>query len=204
MNSFNAKIFVPKPETTSMYNLLGWSSWALALAILFVYAKIETTPSHTITYTVIALVIFLIVTPLLFIGSFNYFIFLPLNGLLDGALLINDNELVIDKKRIDNNDIQKIDFRINDYYGKREYRGKGDFRPCLSQGVNNQITLETTSGRVYTIYFRIESIQHKQGIRPFIEKYIKDGKINFLTGAELLEIKGYDKIQNLKARLLTS
>jgi len=129
------------------------------------------------------------------LGFANIFRKKPLNGTLDGTIIFNPENLVINDLKIELHEINKIFLRVNDYEGKTQTIIRISLFPRISNGTNNLLDLELKNGEKIKLFFQIEYESQVEELKPFVFSLIKNEIINFEKGIEWLQIDSETEIK---------
>ena len=124
-----------------------------------------------------------------------------LRGKLEGVLVLKDDSVIIDNRKIDIGDIDKIDFIVGDYLDRLESGFKGDFNPKRSNGVYNYCKIELSNGEKINIQFQLLNKNDFDRNRDCMISFYKKGRITFMRLIHILNIESYGKIQEFKSSL---
>ena len=122
----------------------------------------------------------------------------PLKGIMEGILILDSNEIIIDNEIYNLIDIKKIEFDCWDYYGKFIGSSRHSFEASLSQGIDNTISLTLHSGKKITCNFELRNKYGIEAARSELILYHMKEKISFLRLIEYLKITDYKQRQELK------
>lgn len=105
-------------------------------------------------------------------------------GKYNGILKFSKNNLKINEREIELNQIKKIFLRTDDYKGVKGYH------PAIrmSNGTNNLLDLELTNGEKIKLFFQIEYENQVEELRPFIISLIKNELLTIEKGIEILKL----------------
>lgn len=104
----------------------------------------------------------------------------------------------INDKQIKLSEINKIDIKIQDYYGMQTRSRGSAFSPGLSQGINNYVECVNQDRTNNRIFFKQSVKNQSRELHTFIISAIKLNKIPFLRGIDLLGIEDYNEIKKFK------
>ena len=124
-----------------------------------------------------------------------------LRGKLEGILVLKEDSVIIDNRKIDISDIGKIDFIVGDYLDRLESGFRGDFNPKRSNGIYNYCKIELSNGEKINIQFQLLNKNDFDRNRDCMISYYKKGKITFMKLIHILNIEGYERIQEFKSSL---
>lgn len=185
MDKIEFEIFEPdgkKFHLTS--NWLIFFLWILTILPLFFLSNDYMNSIKTIICiwvgTVAAISIFLMIN--------SYFAYMPLFGKLNGELVFENGNIIINGKTFKLSEINDIDFVINDFYGKY-YRLSRDFNPKYAQGVDNYISFTDNLNQMHIIRFKLATEHHYESLSPFINDAVKAKKIQFNKAADIIGIE---------------
>lgn len=183
-------------KKTISYNWMIFWIWAFALIFFWTAEQYfflsDFYRNFKNTYLVLAVLLSIY---FLTVGLWSY---QPLKGKLNGFIEFKKDAFDINEETFRLDEIAKLDFHCEDYYG-RQTRGVGmNFSPGLSQGVNNFIEFTDYNNLTRKVYFKqIVKNQYKD-FSSFIIICIQKGKIPLLRGIGLLGITDYNEIQEFK------
>lgn len=80
-----------------------------------------------------------------------------LSGKFTGTLIFNENNLVLNERKIVVSEIQKIYLRANDYEGRDRNSRRMSLFVRKSNGANNLLDLTLKSGEIIKVFFKMES-----------------------------------------------
>jgi hypothetical protein len=118
----------------------------------------------------------------------SFWTYKPLNGKLEGQIVINQDSFIINNTAYSLKDIYNLDFLIYDYYGKSSTIGRS-FSPRLYQGVNNYISFTDKNNEDHLVYFKLQTEHSFQSLAPFINRAIKLNRMSTSRGIELMGIE---------------
>lgn len=188
-------------------NAFYWSKnkvlYSIMIACLIIYFfKVEILKIENNNFDNVVLVI-LIAT--LWIGIVLKFIGFtktePLNGKLEGFLIIDKNSININNRGFQFEEIKSIEISNDDYYGKLVGISKGNFNGALSNGVNNYIKIKLYSGEIIINYFELYYANDFQKLRNELINFYLNGKIEFENLASVLGEKSKKEINELKLEI---
>lgn len=128
----------------------------------------------------------------------------PLNGKLNGTLKFTENSIYINSNKYVIEDISKIEFGLGDYFDKTGPITEGDFKPAISNGVDNFINIHLKDGQKIKVHFQIMQQDDFLKMRHLLIHYFCQNKLTFLRLTQLLRIDDYNEIQEFKKALPTS
>lgn len=124
-----------------------------------------------------------------------------LYGDLDGQVIFNSDNVVVNEKAFTLSEIEKITFSLIDYRGM--YIGRqGGIDGRKSQGVENTFSLHISDNEL-TYQFQLLYKGQIKEIREQLISYHLAGKLHFLHLIDLLGITKYEDIQKFKQQLAT-
>lgn len=128
----------------------------------------------------------------------GFFIKPPLRGTLEGFLSFQLDEIIIDQKHIPISQMKKITISNNDYYGKRLYKGRGNFNSNISNGVDNKLEIILDVDKVEICYFQLYYPNDFQKLRNELIHYYQCEKLDFnnLTSILGIEVKEIEAFRN--------
>jgi hypothetical protein len=123
----------------------------------------------------------------------------PLHGKLEGMLIFDSDQIIINNIKIGVNQIKKIFIRTSDYEGKElNSRWVGLF-PNFSNGTNNLLDLDLKNGSKIKIFFKIEYENQVEELQPFIITLIQNKILTQIEGEKILHLNNdfiYEKFIN--------
>lgn len=125
----------------------------------------------------------------------------PLNGSLNRSLKFRANEILIDNKKYELNEIRKIEFSVEDYFDKWESHAPGDLSPAKTNGTSNICEIILANGQKSSVNFQLNYRNEFLKMRELLIKYYAENKIHFLKLIEYLRIEEYEEIQAFKKTL---
>ena len=152
MHEFN--IFIKKKKIYITNSLIVYSLLFTILIIGYTKDKIfNLSDNNLLDKIYLALVIIVvgysIVSLLITLSMYKI-----LKGKIEGTLSLEKDIIRINNFNYFLKDISNINLFVNDYKGNFISRGKGDFDPCLSNGVDNSIILTLTNGEKISTNFQ--------------------------------------------------
>lgn len=127
----------------------------------------------------------------------------PLNGTLDGTVIFNANNILINDRKIEVTAIQKIFLRMDDYEGREFNSSKGvGLFPNISNGTNNLLDLELKTGEKIKLFFQMEYENQVEELRPFMVTLVQNNLIEVEKGIKWLKM--YDDILINRFRIDTN
>lgn len=166
--------------------------FSIMLVFVFLDKIFNKSPNFLIFPTAILMIGNLIY---LFTGCFRY---KYLDGKFIGVLTFNQTHLLIDARKIEIAEFEKIYLRTDDYLGKSHISGR-----CInpmSNGTNNLLSLTLKSGESIKLFFQIEFMQHED-LKPFIISLINANLMTFDDGLETLKLEDDYQINLFKIEL---
>lgn len=190
-------IFEPNKKAGSVSNeTIIYSLWFLAIAIFYLsnnYAQ-----SNDLVYWGRLITLIAIVSLSGYWALVGLWRYRPLNGNYNGELEFGEDYFKINDKQIKLNEINKIDVKIQDYYGMQTRSRGSAFSPGLSQGINNYLEYIDHDSINNKIFFKLSVKNQQKELETFIISAIRLNKMTFLRGIDLLGIEDYDEIQKFK------
>lgn len=182
---FRGEIFIPKKKPFLNLTLSEKLSWGSLFGV-FIYCSIflidekwnsniikNYVSENTILNQLFAAVFGIIFFASLFI---RFQEFENLNGEIIGKLIIDENEIIIDKKVYDLSKIQDFKIKITDYYGQRtNYSRSG---PYYYQGINNKLSFNYDN-QLIAINFQIYSDRNTYDLKVILLNIICKERIPF-------------------------
>ncbi|MGL2964893.1 hypothetical protein ACSVH2_13805 [Flavobacterium sp. RSB2_4_14] len=107
-----------------------------------------------------------------------------LNGKFTGNLVFNENEILINERKIEIAEIKKIFLRVNDFVGRK--RGLTTTTIPMSNGTNNLLDLELKNGEKIKLFFKIEYENQVEELKPLILNLIKIEILTLNEGEKIL------------------
>ncbi|MDP2540408.1 hypothetical protein CSC81_02465 [Tenacibaculum discolor] len=130
----------------------------------------------------------------------NFFLHEHKNGEFKGKIELENDSILINKTKYELNEINKISIHSNDYEGQF-VNGTFEFTRHLSNGLNNELTLNLSNGSEINCHFLQTKGQRVKNFREVLINYHLKGKMSWLHLLNVLEIEDYDEIQILKKEL---
>ena len=177
MNAF--KIYKKSEKFVFTRALISFTLLCVILIFGAIYEKElkSTLIGEIIKYSLILLLIF---------GAINSFLNRQLKGKLEGLLILNLENIIIDERKISIEEIKFIKIELNNY--KREYIGSSNpviFLENFSNGTNNKITIKLNSDETIVCYFQRETSRQIMRVHDSLRNYLDLG---------ILSRKNYDEI----------
>ena len=177
MNAF--KIYKKSEKFVFTRALISFTLLCVILIFGAIYEKElkSTLIGEIIKYSLILLLIF---------GAINSFFNRQLKGKLEGLLILNLENIIIDERKISIEEIKFIKIELNNY--KREYIGSSNpviFLENFSNGTNNKITIKLNSDETIVCYFQRETSRQIMRVHDSLRNYLDLG---------ILSRKNYDEI----------
>lgn len=201
MHEFN--IFIKKKKIYITNSLIVYSLLFTILIIGYTKDKIfNLSDNNLLDKIYLALVIIVvgysIVSLLITLSMYKI-----LKGKIEGTLSLEKDIIRINNFNYFLKDISNINLFVNDYKGNFISRGKGDFDPCLSNGVDNSIILTLTNGEKISTNF--QQLKEKEILKAKEEliHYYHEDKLHFLKLIELFGISKYEEVQKFKEKINT-
>ena len=119
-----------------------------------------------------------------------------LNGKLVGFLEFKSDSIIIDQVQYSIDEIEKIKIINNDFYGKETGSSRG-FDSCLSNGVDNHLTLTLKDKRKVSCMFEIYYEKDIRKLDEILITYYSLGKIDFNQLIRILKLKS-NEIEDFK------
>ncbi len=121
-----------------------------------------------------------------------------------GHLTLFEDKVNINENSFELLLVSKITFdHTQDIKGKFNFYGS-IFSPCLSNGIDNMVTLKLTDGTKKEYNFFQTSTYQLKHFKELLIAYHKKGKISWFNLLDILEITEYEEIQNFKQEINTS
>lgn len=171
-------------------NILIFGSFILFFLLIFILSRIGV----TISGQIISKVFSIIWGIGLLLGNTNFIKMKSINGKLEGYIEFLENIVIINGRCFPYNEIENVNFSIEDYKGKTQYLTRS-FNAQISQGVENFLSFEHSNRRKAKIYFQLKNSTQTSELHPFITTLIRLQKIHFLRGIEILGLTDYNEIQ---------
>lgn len=173
------KIYKKSEKFVFTRALISFTLFCVILIFAALYEKElkSTVIGEIIKYFLIILLIF---------GFVNSFFNRQLKGKLEGLLILNRENIIIDEKKILIEEIKSIQIELNNY--KREYIGSVNpaiFLENFSNGTNNKITIKLNSDKTIVCYFQREHSNQIMRAYDSLSNYLDFG---------VLSRKNYDEI----------
>ncbi|PWA04730.1 hypothetical protein [Flavobacterium psychrotolerans] len=126
----------------------------------------------------------------------------PLNGVLNGTITFNSDNICINDEIIKIQSIKKIFLRLDDYDGKNfGITGKASLFPKLSNGTNNLLDLDLTDGVKRKLFFKMNYEMQYEVLKPFIISLFRNNIMTFEKAIEILKIEDDHNIEKFKTEL---
>ncbi|MEO5777734.1 MAG: hypothetical protein ABIQ27_12580 [Flavobacterium sp.] len=122
----------------------------------------------------------------------------PLKGKLDGFLIFEMDKIKIQEETFTLEQIKNIEISNDDYYGKMNGSGRGNFGPALSNGTDNTLKLKLLSGELKTYSYEMYDGNDFQKVKNELMNYYLNGKIEFSNLAYVLGDRNRKEIDILK------
>lgn len=124
-------------------------------------------------------------------GCFRYQF---LNGKFLGNIQFDENEIVINDRKIEITEIKKIFLRTDDYVGRQRVYTTTTIP--MSNGTNNLVDLDLINGEKIKLFFKIDYENQVEELQPFVLTLIKNEILTLEEGQKILHIHTdyrYDK-----------
>lgn len=131
----------------------------------------------------------------------NLFLHEHENGEYKGKLEFEPNAVIINEIRYELEEINKISIHSSDYEGVIHLHRTFSIYRNLSNGLNNEFTLDLVNGNKIKCNFFQSKGQRIKNYKNILTKYHLKEKISWLHLLEVLEIEDYDEIQRFKRNL---
>lgn len=113
----------------------------------------------------------------LFLNLTSFFRYVPLEGKLEGELILNEKEIIIDKTTLNIENIKNLKITNDDFYDfvapYRSYFILGR----KSNGVNNEIKIFLKNGKEYVINYQQDDNHDMQNSKELLKHYYSKGII---------------------------
>ena len=169
-------------------NAVVYGLWGLL--ILFLWAFEGILPVGSTVRWLLIMAVFLINMFFLITSFFRYE---PLKGTMNGKIIFNDDEMVVNGHSYKLIEVKNIDFRFGNFYGERGMGLRGNFNPLVSQGVNNYISFDNKSGETKQVYFRMVNKHSSLSLHPFINAAVKAGAMSYYRAIDLIDVENVTK-----------
>lgn len=121
-------------------------------------------------------------------------------GTYSGSLSLFEEKIIVDDKAYDLSKIKKLSFLSSTVRGKH-ISSRFTFSPMLSNGLSSRFTLTLKSGqKIQDNFLQTESNRLKH-CKEILVHYHKKGIVSWHQLLSLLEIDGYQKIQEFKKEI---
>lgn len=127
----------------------------------------------------------------------SYKKYAPLKGIIKDDIIFENDKIIINDRVIKIEELNKLDFFIGDYRGKRNI-GDKDFNGKIANGVNNYISYYLKDNKKEIVYFQLQDEYAIRNISEQLVQYHLAGKLHFLNLIDILGISDYDDIQLFK------
>lgn len=115
-----------------------------------------------------------------------------LNGKLEGHLIFQKDGLIINDRKINIQDITKINIRINDYEGLVANSTRG-YQHNMSNGTDNFLDITISNTERIKLFFQMGHTSNTESIIPFFEELITIHKIPDLEEGKIFSVNEYFK-----------
>ncbi|MES2278448.1 MAG: hypothetical protein V4592_20625 [Bacteroidota bacterium] len=184
MDRLSFTIYQPNNKKTWWTpDTIVFTLWLTIFGILWLFDGKQNTYSTTRTFLA---VLGCVVTMYYLISSI--WKYKPLNGVLDGTLIFDNNGFRVNDTTYQLSEINNIDFWFSDYYGEISSSGRS-FNPKRLQGVGNYITFTDAENEENQIFFKLEGKHSYLSLSPFINAAVKAHKMQFKQAVDLLGIE---------------
>jgi hypothetical protein len=128
----------------------------------------------------------------------NFFIYQKLDFDESGTLKIDLKTIIFNDEVINWSEAKRIEFKTDDYYGKRIFRRCGDTRPRLSLGINNSVLLTTENNKIYAFNFQLASKDEYTFFKEFLWDLVKTSTFSLDNIKTIINPKNYKENQEVK------
>ena len=167
--------------------------------IVFLLAYLEKTGSFDFDYWLTTLLIIWVLSFVTFLIS-RFFLYEIENGEYKGSLILKEDSILINEIEYDLNEITSIKIYSSDKKGEF-VNSVFEFSRHLSNGLNNEITIELKNGEVIKTHFLQTEREKIKFSKNELISYYKKRKFSWLHLLDILEIADYEKIQVFKKEL---
>jgi hypothetical protein len=135
-----------------------------------------------------------------FIGEKLYKLFTYQKLVFDeaGILKMDNSAVFFNDIEIKWRDVKEIKIEINDYYGMRIFRRRGDNRHSLSIGLNNIIILLTDQGPSYYYFIQLNSKEELNLLKKTLWDLVKSSTFSIENAKSIIHPQSYREFQDLK------
>lgn len=148
-----------------------WTQFILAFAPIVIRVLIIKNSNQSVfeIYILWILIISFIISFLLNISSFLRFA--PLEGKIEGELILSEKEIIIDEIKLNIEEIKNIKITNDDFYDSLARYSKGVIIGRRSNGVNNEIKILLKNGKEYVINFQQDDNHNMQDSKELLQYY---------------------------------
>lgn len=197
-NNNQFKIFKRSDKFVLTPNMVIYTSLAICIATGYISDKyFKESPLEDFA-TILGLVTTVIGVVMLFTSITTRE---ALRGEFCGVLELDEDFIKISYKEIVLSDIEKIDFQVSDYQDRLINTLRGDFNPKRSNGVYNYCEIKFSNGETIVIQFQQLYKNDFLRTRDNLIGYHKKGKLTFMRLIHILNIEGYNNIQEFKKEI---
>ena len=178
--------------------------WISVLILVGLWGSIyfEILHSNSLIY-VLLLIFALIPIATNIYGNYEYF---PNDFNTVSTIHLKEDEIVVDKEKLELNNIRRIKLEINDWFGKKIVKNVRPYGsgPKLSTGINNTLEIHLKDSKQFLLKFQLESNEQFIELGSWIETLYKS-KIEILEKYDHLKSYGlkhldYKEIQVFKEK----
>ncbi len=114
-------------------------------------------------------------------------------------LEIDEEKIIIGEKMYYWKEIKNIKIDYQDYEGKQEYRGSGNYRPNKSAGFENYISFLTIDNEQVKYSFKLDSAIHISTLKYVFERIASQKILPLDVIKKLYKPENYANIQKIKS-----
>ena len=169
-------------------NLIVYSLWFIIIGFFWLFDNIlpEIKEARTIVACCVGLIsVYYLVT--------SFFKYEPLNGILKGKIIFNNDSILINEKVYQLKNVTGIDFGFIDYYGEMKISYRGNFNPLISQGIHNFVTFFDSDKKTIKVYFRMQGKYGSQALHAFINEAVQCGAMSYYRAIDLIDVENVRK-----------
>lgn len=113
----------------------------------------------------------------LFLNLTSFYRYVPLEGKIEGELILNEKEIIIDKEILNIENIKNLKITNDDFYDFVAPYKRNIILGRKSNGVNNEIKILLKNGKEYVINYQQDNNHDMQNSKELLKHYYSKGII---------------------------
>lgn len=174
----------------------------LPLIPMFIRAFVFKNQNFSIFETSLLWISFIIIGISIFLNLTSYYRYEPLEGIIEGELILNENEIIIDRTILNIENIKNIKITNDDFYDFTASYKHYIIIGRISNGVNNKIEILLKNSKKYKVNYQQDESHDMQNSKELLKSYYSKGIIEMENLLYVLGIVEDDEIKEFKKTLL--